>query len=208
MGGDLAIVNAARQSFNKHKTELDQADIGLINYLIKHRHGSPLEMAVFKFTVKCPISVAREWFRHRISSFNERSGRYTKLDPEFYLPDTFRQQVGKQGNYHYIDMEDEDLNDKCQAIMNKAYVECFEAYENLIAKGVAKEQARNVLPVGIYTQFAWNVNLRSLFNFLSLRTDERAMWEIRQYAGCIENMVKLVVPHAWGAWNENGRSNP
>ena len=207
-GDDLTIANAARQSYNKRKERLDAADIGLINYLIEHRHGSPLEMVNFRFLVKCPISVMREWIRHRMASYNERSGRYTKLDPEFYVPHQFRQQVGKKGNYYHIAMDDIELTERCQSLMNHAYMECYQTYDNLIAKGVAKEQARNVLPVGIYTQFAWNVNLRSLFNFLSLRTDERAMWEIRQYANSIEGMVKIVVPHAWNAWNENGRSNP
>ena len=207
-GDDLTIVNAARQSYNKSSRQMTEADKGLINYLIKHRHGSPLEMVNFRFTVKCPIAVMREWIRHRMASYNERSGRYTKLDPEFYLPGTFRQQVGKVGNYSFIDMEDEDLSGRCRDLMEQAYGECWLTYNNLIAKGIAKEQARLVLPVGIYTQFMWNVNLRSLFNFLSLRTDERAMWEIRQYALCIEDMVKILVPYAWGAWNDNGRSNP
>jgi thymidylate synthase (FAD) len=112
MGDDLTIVNAARQSYNKKSGRLDEADIGLIEYLIKNRHGSPLELVVFRFTVKLPISVAREWLRHRMSSFNERSGRYTKLEPEFYIPETFREQIGKKGNYSYRDMEDEDLNDR------------------------------------------------------------------------------------------------
>jgi len=207
-GDDLTIVNAARQSFNKRKERIDEADQHLINYLLKHRHGSPLEMVNFRFTIKCPISVMREWIRHRMASYNERSGRYTKLDPEFYVPETFREQIGKVGNYSYRDMEDPKSAEQCDLIMHHAYDVCWQSYEHLIAKGVAKEQARNVLPVGIYTQFAWNVNLRSLFNFLSLRTDKRAMWEIRQYANCIEDMVKILVPYAWGAWNDNGRSNP
>lgn len=207
-GDDLTIVNAARQSFNKRKTKLDDADIGLLNYLLKHRHGSPLEMVNFRFIIKCPISVMREWIRHRMASYNERSGRYTKLDPEFYMPEEFRKQTGKPGNYKFEPIEEKYVVSTCITIMKTAYDNAWNAYQCLLDAGVAKELARNVLPVGIYTQFVWNVNLRSLFNFLSLRTDERAMWEIRQYAECIDSMVENVVPHVWRAWNDNGRSNP
>jgi thymidylate synthase (FAD) len=205
-GNDLTIVNAARTSFNVKKEKLDEKDIGLLNYLLENRHGSPLEQVNFRFTVKCPISVMREWIRHRMASYNERSGRYTKLDPDFYVPDEFRTQKGKSG--HYLFKPIEDHNDLIQQLMKESYERAWSDYNELLDAGVAKELARNVLPVGIYTKFVWNINLRSLFNFLSLRTDERAMWEIRQYANAIEEMIKEVVPYTWEAWNKNGRSNP
>jgi thymidylate synthase (FAD) len=143
-----------------------------------------------------------------MASYNEKSGRYTKLDQEFYIPERFRQQVGKKGNYSYVDMLDDDLNETCKGLMEDTYEQCWRTYENLLAKGVAKELARNVLPVGIYTQFTWKINLRSLFNFLSLRSDERAMYEIRAYSKIIERLVRHVVPVAFGAWESNGRTNP
>jgi thymidylate synthase (FAD) len=206
-GGDLTIVNAARQSFNKESTEMGEYEKGLINYLIKNRHGSPIEMVSFRFNIKLPIFVMREWIRHRIASYNERSGRYTKLDPEFYVPTVYRQQEGKSGSYTFTDMSIE-YNHKLDRMMNVAYKASWTVYEALLEEGVAKEIARSVLPVGIYTQFTWKINLRSLFNFLSLRTDERAMYEIRQYANCIEEMIQLIVPVSWAAWNSSGRGAP
>jgi len=206
-GNDLTIVNAARQSYNRKSNHIDASDIGLINYLLKHRHGSPLEMVNFRFTVKLPISVMREWIRHRMASYNERSGRYTKLDPEFFIPSEFRKQVGKPGHYTFEPLEP-NMTEICREDMEYAYKTSWDVYESLLRRGVAKEVARSVLPVGIYTQFAWNINLRSLFNFLSLRTDVRAMQEIREYADVIENMIKVIVPHTHKAWDDNGRSNP
>lgn len=206
-GDDLAIVNAARQSLNNKSKEIGDYEKGLIHSLMKNGHGTPFEAVDFRFIIKCPISVTREWHRHRLASYNERSGRYTKLDPEFYLPDSYRTQEGKGMSYTYKDI-DASKKRRLDKLMNMAYSTAWDAYEGLLEQGVAKELARNVLPVGIYTQFMYKTNLRSLFNFLKLRTHETAMFEIRQYANTIEEMIKEIVPTAWEAWDNCGREAP
>lgn len=206
MGDDLSIVNAARVSYAKTSTELSDADYGLIGYLARNRHGTPFEMVQFKFRVKVPIGVAREWQRHRIGSFNEVSTRYVEMLPEFYIPplSAVRTQRGKPGHYEMVTVEPVDAA-IIQHSMREAYAAAYTAYQELIAAGVAKELARNVLPLGLYTEFIWSVNLRSVFNFLSLRTHETALLEIRREATNVEGDVKRIVPVAWNAWNENGR---
>lgn len=206
MGDDLSIVNAARVSYAKTSTELSDADYGLIGYLARNRHGTPFEMVQFKFRVHVPIGVAREWQRHRIGSFNEMSTRYVEMVPEFYVPpvSAVRTQVGKPGHYEMVAVEHDDAVD-VQRVMREAYAQAYTTYASLIATGIAKELARNVLPLGLYTEFIWSVNLRSVFNFLSLRTHETALLEIRREAYNVEGDVKRIVPVAWNAWNENGR---
>ena len=209
MGKDLHVVNAARQSFGWRSEELTKADKGLIGFLMRERHGTPFEMVQFMFQVKCPIFVAREWMRHRWGSFNEYSGRYTKMMKEFYVPTTAqcRTQTGKPGSYKF---ESLPLNKatSVQTMIIQSDEDQWGRYETLLEMGVAKEVARMVLPVNQYTQFTWSVNLRALFNFISLRSDESAMWEIRQYSQAIEPMIKEIVPYAWEAFEKNGRIAP
>lgn len=208
-GTDLDIVNSARVSFNKQVTSLGKADKGLINFLMRERHGTPFEMVDFTFKVKCPIAVMREWIRHRIASYNEMSGRYTKLEPEFYLPApaNVRHQVGKPGAYRYEPVP-WDLATKVIQVLDDTYRYCDDKYNTLLSWGIAKEQARLVLPVGIYTKFYFKTNLRSLLNFFSLRSDETAMWEIRQYSLAMEELVKEIVPVAMEAFEKHGRRAP
>lgn len=209
-GNDLLVVNAARVSFDKRHEAMDQSDEGLIKYLAKNRHGTPFEHNFFCFHVKLPIFVAREWMRHRIGSFNEMSGRYVELQPEFYVPEgkAIRKQVGKQGNYHYEMFEDEYDRLAVKAAMERAYSIAHEIYGNLLEFGLAKEVARDILPVGIYTQFYWSVNARSLMNFLSLRNHVRALHEIALYAGTIENIFQEQMPITYQAFVEGGRIAP
>lgn len=209
-GDDLRIVNAARASFNRRHEVMEEGDDKLINFLVKHKHGTPLEMVDFTFLVKAPIAVAREWFRHRIGSYNEVSGRYVKLAPEFYVPrgDNIRKQQGKAGRYWYVPLGDTEKEIKVEHALQRHYDETYQLYENLIRLGVAKEQARLVLPVGMYTQFYFKTNLRALFNFLSLRNDKKAMYEIRVYAEAMEKTVEQVVPIAYKAFVSNGRITP
>jgi thymidylate synthase (FAD) len=208
MGSDLDVVNAARVSFASHQTEMDDRAKGLINFLIKNKHATPFEHVVYTFYVKCPIFVAREWFRHRWSSFNEMSMRY-HIPPtlDFYLPSSqdLRKQVGKPGSYTFENISDSSIYTEVTERMKEVYEFAEFTYKSLIEKGVAKEIARSVLPVGQYTEFVWTVNLRSLMNFLSLRNDEHAQKEIRQYAKVIEIMFEETMPETYKAFYENGR---
>jgi thymidylate synthase (FAD) len=208
MGSDLDVVNAARVSFASHQTEMDDRAKGLINFLIKNKHATPFEHVVYTFYVKCPIFVAREWFRHRWSSFNEMSMRY-HIPPtlHFYLPSSqdIRKQVGKPGSYTFEDISDPSIYTEVTERMKEVYEFAHFTYKSLIEKGVAKEIARSVLPVGQYTEFVWTVNLRSLMNFLSLRNDEHAQKEIREYAKVIEIMFEETMPETYKAFCENGR---
>jgi thymidylate synthase (FAD) len=209
MGGDLSIVNAARVSLSKRSNTMNEADIGLLKYLMKNRHGSPFEMVQFQFRVRCSIGVAREWFRHRIGSFNETSTRYIEMRPDFYMPllGNVRRQIGKSGYYIFEPLDNEPAWDAIVE-MRYAYNFAYESYQNLLKLGVARELARNVLPLGLLTEFVWSVNARSLLNFLSLRTAPNALLEIRLEAEDVERLVTPIIPHTMAAWNENGRIAP
>lgn len=209
MADDLSVVNAARVSFAKRKDAVDEVDKSLINFLMRERHGTPFEHNAFRFHVKCPIFVAREWFRHRIGSFNEFSARYTQVPGEFYTPDPadVRTQVGKPGAYVFEPV-DESLANETIEIMRGVNEKAYEAYLHLVSRGVAKEVARGVLPVSMMTQFYWTVNARSLMNFLSLRTHETAQLEIRRYADEVELYFKRAMPVTYDAWIKNGKVAP
>jgi thymidylate synthase (FAD) len=210
MADDLSVVNAARVSFSEHKDVLDEADEKLINFLMRERHGTPFEHSVFKFYIKCPIFVAREWMRHRISSFNEMSMRY--YVPEelfFYTPkeEDIRRQVGKPGHYEFKDLND-NIKDSVLAEMTATYDAAYESYQNLLDMGLAKEVARSVLPVGQFTEFIWTVNARSLMNFISLRNDSNAQKEIREFAKEVEKMFGMMMPVTYECFVSNGRRSP
>lgn len=208
-GAELNIVNAARQSFGKSSQTMDESANGLVNFLMKKHHGTPFEMIQFLFQVKCPIFVAREWMRHRIGSYNEYSGRYTKMIAEYYIPKPveIREQIGKPGSYKFTPLHPTTCQNVMQA-METASDSAWETYELLLSFDVAKEVARMVLPLNIYTQFTWSVNLRSLLNFISLRSDDTAMWEIRQYSKTIESLIRPIVPRTMEAFEKAGRVTP
>jgi thymidylate synthase (FAD) len=209
MADDISVVNSARVSFAKSQTEIDDAAKGLINFLMRERHGTPFEHNSFRFHIKCPVFVAREWFRHRIGSFNEFSARYSEVIDEFFVPNDFevRKQVGKPGAYHFAPV-DEDVALEAVAIIDKANKIAYEAYKKMLDMGVAKELARTVLPMGMYTEFYWTVNARSLMNFLSLRLDKSAQADIRKYARRIEAIFAQQMPVTYKAWVENGHVCP
>jgi thymidylate synthase (FAD) len=207
MASDLHVVNAARVSFAKRVTAMSDAEAGLIRYLMKHRHGTPFEHGAFMFRVTCPIFVAREWFRHRIGSFNEQSGRYSELEMDFFLPEHARTQVGKPGAYSFEEMGAEQTA-RAHEIMSTAYTAAAEAYQSLLELGVAKELSSRVLPTATKTQFIWTVNPRSLMNFISLRNAPQAQFEIRQYAQDIEAHFRDLMPETHAAFIENGRIAP
>jgi thymidylate synthase (FAD) len=209
MADDLSVANAARVSFARRKTELDEADEGLIRFLMRDRHGTPFEHNAFRFHVRCPIFVAREWFRHRVGSFNEFSMRYAKATDEFYVPalEDVRSQVGKPGNYTFEPVGDE-LAEETRDAMREVYDHAYATYERLVEQGIAREVARAVLPVGAYTEFFWTVNARALMNFVSLRNAETAQREIRRYAEAVESFLAQRMPVTHAAFVANNRTAP
>jgi thymidylate synthase (FAD) len=209
LADDLSVVNGARVSFARRKDVMDESDEGLIRFLMRDRHGSPFEHNAFRFHIRCPIFVAREWFRHRIGSFNEFSMRYARATDDFYVPEPedVRSQVGKPGAYSFEPVDDE-LAERTRAELQDVYDHAYATYERLVEAGVARELARSVLPVGAYTEFYWTVNARSLMNFLSLRAAETAQREIRRYAEAVERFLAEHMPVTHAAFVANDRTAP
>jgi thymidylate synthase (FAD) len=205
---DLDVVNAARVSFDTQHEAMEEGDDKLINYLMKNKHGTPFEHAFFKFRVEAPIFVFREWHRHRVGhSYNEMSGRYTKLRAQFYLPDRARVQRGKPGHYTY-DEPGLNIDRLVREELKASYASSWGHYQYLLDAGVAKEQARLCLPVAIYSTQVWSCNPRSLMHFLTLRTASNAMKEIRDLAGKVEAVFADAMPITYAAWHVNGRVAP
>ena len=209
MADDLSVANGARVSFARRKDELDDSDQGLIRFLMRERHGTPFEHNAFRFHVRCPIFVAREWFRHRVGSFNEFSLRYARATDDFYVPeaDDVRTQVGKPGSYSFEPVSPE-LAEQTREELRAIYDQAYATYERLVERGVARELARLVMPVGAYTEFYWTVNARSLMNFLSLRNSETAQREIRRYAEACERFLEEQMPVTYAAFVAIDRTAP
>src|SRR5947209_8056650 len=209
MASDLSVVNGARVSFARHKAEMDESDEGLIRFLMRDRHGTPFEHNAFRFHVRAPLFVAREWFRHRVGSFNEFSMRYAKATEEFYVPELedVRSQVGKPGAYSFEPV-DPELAETTREELRSVYEHAYATYERLVEQGVARELARAVIPVGAYTEFYWTLNARSLMNFISLRAAETAQREIRRYAEACERFLAEKMPVTHAAFVANDRIAP
>jgi thymidylate synthase (FAD) len=209
MASDLSVVNGARVSFARHKAEMDESDEGLIRFLMRDRHGTPFEHNAFRFHVRAPLFVAREWFRHRVGSFNEFSMRYAKASDEFYVPEPedVRSQVGKPGAYSFEQVEPE-LAERTREELQAVYDAAYTTYNRLVEQGVARELARLVMPMGAYTEFYWTVNARSLMNFVSLRAAETAQREIRRYAKACERFLAEKMPVTHAAFVANDRVAP
>jgi thymidylate synthase (FAD) len=208
LASDLAVVNGARVSFNSESQELTERDGGLIRFLMRERHGSPFEHGYFRFLVKAPIFVVREHHRHRAGhSYNEWSGRYSKLEAEFYVPEFVRTQVGKPGAYTFEPV-DEATREATRREIEEAAARAFETYERLLEQGVAKEVARSVLPLATYTKYYWSCNPRSLMHFCGLRNHEAAQYEIRQYAAAAESFLAELMPITHEAFVANDRNAP
>jgi thymidylate synthase (FAD) len=209
LGDDRRCVAAARVSLRRERRSLAddspeqiERDRGLIARLIRDRHTSPFEHAVFQFRVRAPIFVVRQWVRHRFASYNEESGRYVKLEDQFYLPDQLRRRAGKAMDYAY-ELLPEAENAELRAAIAAHYEHGRELYESLLAQGIAREHARMVLPVAQYTTFVWTVNALSLMNFLNLRNAAHAQAEIRIYAEVIERMFQQHMPWTHAAFREH-----
>jgi thymidylate synthase (FAD) len=209
MASDLSVVNAARVSFARRKEEMDDSDVGLVRFLLRERHGTPFEHNAFRFHIRAPIFVAREWFRHRVGSFNEFSMRYAKATDDFYVPaaDDVRTQVGKPGSYSFEPV-DPEVAEATREELRSVYGAAYAAYERLVELGVARELARAVIPVGAYTEFYWTVNARSLMNFVSLRAADTAQREIRRYADACERFLADEMPVTYEAFVAAGRVGP
>lgn len=208
MGDDLSVVNAAKVSFAAQVKEIDESSIGLINYLMKNKHATPFEHVIFKFRIKAPIFVTREWMRHRWSSFNEMSMRY-HVPPviDYYIPSSkdIRKQVGKPGAYTFEEIDDPELKSLVIRRMQGLIGYADRVYRDFLDLGIAKEVARCVLPVSQYTEFIWTVNARSLINFISLRNEGNAQYEIQQYAEVIEGFFAEIMPFSHGAFVDSNR---
>jgi thymidylate synthase (FAD) len=205
---DLSVVNSARVSFGKRKEEMDEGDQKLVYFLLKNRHGTPFEHNMLRFHVKAPIFVAREWMRHRIGSFNEWSLRYAKVEnPDFYLPKEFRTQVGKPGAYTYEKWKG-GSQQMLQHQVVTHYRDSVDLYNYMIDREIAREQARLVLPLALFTEFYWTVNARSLMNFIGLRNADAAQWEIREYAKIVEELWTEEMPITANVFISNGRVAP
>ena len=203
MGDDDRVVVAARQS-TTGATKTPAEDAFLINYLMANEHHTPFEMVVFTFDVKLPIFVARQWIRHRIGSFNEFSGRYSVLPDECYVPE--QERIRGQDKYNLQGSGlalDDFVREEVREIMLEDQRHAFGSYNLILQKGVSKEVSRINLPLSSYTKWYWTVNFRSLMNFLKLRLDSHAQWEIQEYARAIQQLVKPLIPVSYQAFEEH-----
>lgn len=211
LASDRAVVDAARVSTLGERV-MDvppKRTEGLIQFLMRNGHTSPFEHGMFKFFVHAPIFVAREFMRHRTFSFNEESGRYRQLQPVFYRPLGHRPlvQSGKVGDYNY-DYGDAAMRDEVFSAITNNSRDAYGWYMQLLNAGIAKEVARMVLPVNIFTSFYATVDPHNLMHFLDLRTAPDATYEIRIVANQMEQYFKEHMPVTWEAWKDESRSNP
>ena len=214
LGDDGAVVQAARVSYGKGTRKISN-DRGLIRYLLRHRHTTPLEMCEIKLHVKLPMFVARQWIRHRTANVNEYSARYSVLDHEFYVPEpgtlAAQSASNRQGRDEGFTPEDAD---QVRSGIAQEGDRAYELYRRLLnetqagepidpdRQGLARELARMVLPVNYYTQWYWKIDLHNLLHFLSLRADPHAQYEIRAYADALCDVVAQWVPLVWEAFED------
>ena len=196
-GGDQRIVQSARVSYGEGTKSVSQ-DGALIDYLLRHQHTSPFEQVVMTFHVKMPIFVARQWVRHRTGRMNEVSGRYSIMKDEFYVPaeDKVAPQSKDNKQGRATEAFDKPTADKIIGQLEAGQKEAYENYSELIDSGLAREIARINLPLSLYTEFYWEMDLHNLFHFLKLRLDSHAQYEIRVYAEVILEMCRKVAPMA------------
>lgn len=220
MGNDSSVVQAARVSYGAGTKKVN-ADKALINYLIAHRHTTPLEMCEIKFHIKLPIFVARQWIRHRTASVNEYSARYSIVEDEFYVPKSEHLSAQSKINHQGRD-ESKTLNvEESKRVLQILKEDALKSYDHYLEminqdplgnitdpnkEGLARELARMNLPLSCYTQWYWKIDLHNLLHFLHLRADSHAQYEIRVYAEAMLDMVKKWVPHCYEAFVKNNQS--
>lgn len=204
MGDDEAVEQAARVSYagTRDEARVPTKTRALIRYLMAHRHTSPFEMVEFKFAIKVPIFVWRQWIRHRTASVNEISGRYAQLPSESYLPELERLQKQADSNHQGSGPELVDNPQQVQASLREEQALLFENYQAYIDTGLAKEISRINLPLSVYTEAYWKMDLHNLFHFLALRQDSHAQYEIRVCADAIAELIKDIVPFSWEAYED------
>lgn len=201
LGGDARIVQSARVSYGAG-TKTKRQDRGLIHYLLRNEHTSPFEQVVLTFHLKMPIFVARQWVRHRTARMNEISGRYSIMRDEFYLPEEDQMRVqstdNKQGRGGDLVPEAARLRAEMEADQRQIYAH----YEGMLESGLAREIARTNLPLSLYTEFYWQIDLHNLFHFMRLRLDAHAQYEIRVFAERLAECAKAVAPLAYEAFEK------
>jgi len=208
LGADLTVVNSARVSFGNCKIEFDNTDRVLVNYLADNKHHSPFRHLVMQFRVKAPEFVLRQWYKHVVGAettssyptkdhaWNEISGRYKPVE-EFYEPTEWRAQSSdnKQASKGLVDNQKE-----CNIIFHDFMEQALIAYRDLLDSGVAKEQARIILPLNQYTEVYWTASFQAVANFIELRDHDHAQWEIREYAKVLADITKKTFPETYKAW--------
>jgi len=201
LGSDARIVQSARVSYGAG-TKSVREDAALIDYLMRHRHTSPFEQVVLTFHLKMPIFVARQWIRHRTARLNEISGRYSVMEETFYVPEP--EQVRSQGTHNKQGSGQAlaDPDDFVNAVTQQQQ-DAYDRYEQALEHGVARELARINLPLSLYTEMYWQIDLHNLFHFLALRLDSHAQYEIRVYAEALAQCAQAVAPVAYGAFCEH-----
>ncbi|MFA7256491.1 MAG: FAD-dependent thymidylate synthase [Kiritimatiellales bacterium] len=204
MGGDARIVQTARVSYGEGTKTIRQ-DAGLIDYLLRHEHTSPFEHVIFELHCKMPIFVARQWIRHRTARLNEISGRYSVMKDEFYLPP--REQISLQSVDNKQGREREtvpvELQDKVLELLKQDQSSSYANYSEILNDGIARELARINLPLSMYTEWYWQMDLKNMLHFLKLRMDSHAQWEIQEYARAIAQIVKAVCPLAYESFERH-----
>lgn len=209
-GDEERIVQAARVSYQKGTKSVSE-DAALIDYLLRHKHTSPLEQANVTFSLRLPIAIAAQTLRHRVARLNQESARYSVIEDDFWLPDlegkgSLRAPSSKNKQAGEVPMDAVDST-PLQAAINQQMRSAFETYHKLLEAGVCREQARMVLPQGTYTRMVWQMDLHNLIHFLRLRDDSHAQWEIQVYGKAIKHLVhphfpnlfKSAQEHVWGA---------
>ena len=210
IGDDLTVANSARVSFGKRKKTYDKSDERLVTYLAKHKHFSPFRHLVVQFHIKAPEFVMRQWYKHVVGiettssyptkdhAWNEISGRYVPVE-EYYVPSIWRQQSedNKQASTGEIDNQEEAAQKYRDALQVINY-----HYKSLLDLGVAKEQARVLLPLAAYTEIYWTASFQAIMNFIELRDEPTAQWEIRQYAQTLKRIMLDIYPRTVNIWSK------
>ena len=212
LGSDLTVVNSARVSFGKRKETYDKSDRALVRYLAKHKHFSPFRHMVVQFHLKAPEFVMRQWYKHVVGiettssyptkdhAWNEISGRYTPVS-DYYIPEVWRKQ--SQDNKQASEGELDKLQQKRMSHIYERYLLDVErVYETMVDAGMAKEQARVVLPLSQYTEVYWTASFQAIMNFIELRDETTAQWEIQEYAKCLKEMMYDIYPETVKIWSE------
>ena len=210
LGNDLTVVNSARVSFGKRKEKFDNSDKRLVRYLAKHKHFSPFRHLQVQFHIKAPEFVMRQWYKHVVGiettsnssakdhAWNEISGRYVPVE-DYYIPSVFRKQSEDNKQASEGEIESQELADM---IWSSTLKSTTDAYEGLLKLGVAKEQARAMLPLSQYTEVYWTASFQAIMNFIELRNEKTSQWEIQEYARVLLELMKETFPKITNIWAE------